>query len=329
MRSRSTGASPDLHSLSSIAGSSVGTSSETRVIEHDEQMGTTRAITRGWTLAAFVGLAVRQPAAAQDLPDWVSALDYRADEVQQISIGAYGYPFVRLQVNDVELELPFDTGNMVGLSLAPAWLQRLSLPRIDEWRSRASDGTLRGTYGIHEAGRVVAFGMEARNERVFEFIHPDLPGLLGPQLLRKKRFTLDYRNRVLAITDRPLTAVLESAGELKLLPSSRREDLLLVWGEIHGRRVLMQIDTGKSRTTIDPELASSLELEESEDGVVVEGLLFGELEFAVPSAKLVVLRQIDPDLSEPILVGIGSDIINQVVMTVDRIGGRLLVGEAR
>lgn len=272
-----------------------------------------------------ISLGLGGSAEAQEFPEWVSALDYRPEEVHRIEIGAYGYPFLRLEVNGVELKLPFDTGNMVGLSLAPEWIERLSLPRIDEWRSRASDGTLRGSYGIHEADRVVAFGIETTGERIYEFVHPDLPSLLGPQLLRNKRFTLDYRNRILAVTERPLVESEKLAGVLDLVRSWHREDLLMVWGEIGGWRVLMQIDTGKSRSTIDPELAESLALEETEDGVVVAGLLFGGREFSVPSAKLVVLRAIDPDLAEPILVGIGSDILRDVVLTVDRIGWRLLV----
>jgi hypothetical protein len=276
-------------------------------------------------LAVGLFLGLGSLALAQDPPGWVSALDYRPEELHRIDIGAYGYPFVRVEVNGVELELPFDTGNMVGLSLAPDLVERLALPRIDEWRSRASDGTLRGTYGIHEADRVVAFGIETTGERAYEFAHPDLPGLLGPQLLRDKRFTLDYRNRLLAITDRPLPRPEKLAGALDLVPSSHREDLLLVWGEIGGRRVLIQIDTGKSRSTVDPEVASDLGLTETETGVVVDGLRFGGHEFSVPSAKLVVLREIDPDRSEPILVGIGSDILRDVVLTVDRIGGRLIV----
>lgn len=266
-------------------------------------------------------------ASAQALPDWVSTLDYRPDEIHRIEIGAYGYPFARLTVNGVALELPFDTGNMVGLSLSPAWIDRLSLPRIDEWRSRTSDGTLRGTYGVHQADRVVAFGIEREGERVYEFVHPDLPGLLGPQSLRNKRFTVDYHNLILAVTDRRLGEGEEHARWLRLIPSFHREDLLLVWGEVGGRRVLMQIDTGKSRSTIDPKLAGDLGLERTQAGVAVEGLHFGGHEFSVPSAKLVDLRRIDPDLREPILFGIGSDILRQVVLTVDRIGGRLLVQE--
>ncbi len=44
---------------------------------------------------------------------------------------------------------------------------------------------------------LVAFGIETTGERVYEFVHPDLPGLLCPQLIRHKRCTLDYRNRLL------------------------------------------------------------------------------------------------------------------------------------
>ena len=43
----------------------------------------------------------------------------------------------------------------------------------------------------------------------------------------------------------------------------------------------------------------------------------GNLSFDVPSAKPVDQTAIDPELVEPIMAGIGSDLLSQFVWTVD------------
>ena len=42
------------------------------------------------------------------------------------------------------------------------------------------------------------------DQQVFEFDDPALPGLLGPQYLLGKRYTLDYESGLMAISERPL-----------------------------------------------------------------------------------------------------------------------------
>lgn len=279
------------------------------------------AASNGLGLSALLAVLLAADGESQQIPDWASSFGYDPAELHPISIELYGYPFVQVRVEGEELELPFDTGNMVGLQLAPAIIERLGLRRVGQWTSRNSDGSLVGEYGIYEAREVAILGDEPESERVYELAHPSLPGLVGPQFLRGKRFTIDYASQLLAITDRPSPEGMPAM--IQLVPSDRHPDLLLVYGEVHGRQVLMQIDTGKSRSTIDPELARSLGLEANANGVAIEDLRFGPSTFAVPSAKLVNQRQIDPGLSDPILVGIGSDLLRHIILTVDRPAGRV------
>ena len=60
-------------------------------------------------------------------------------------------------------------------------------------------------------------------------------------------------------------------------------------------------------------------------GVAIDRLRIGDLSFEVPSAKEVDQTAIDPSLPEPILAGIGSDILSRFVWTVDYEAGVLWI----
>jgi hypothetical protein len=104
---------------------------------------------------------------------------------------------------------------------------------------------------------------------------------------------------------------------IPMVRSSRHPLLILVYGAIDGRSVLIELDTGKSRTVINPALASELRLRRNPRGVTIENLRIGDLYFEVPCAKEVDQKGIDPTLEEPILVGMGSDLLSLFVWTVD------------
>jgi hypothetical protein len=175
---------------------------------------------------------------------------------------------------------------------------------------------------------VEVWGEVWRDQQVFEFDDPDLPGLLGPQYLFGRRYTLDYESGLMAISERPLPAAIVGMESLPLVESLRNPGLILFHGFVHGRRVLIQADTGKSRGTIDPGLARDLGLQENPRGFHIEDLRIGSHVFEIPSAKEVTLAAIDESLADPILVGIGSDILSRVPVTVDYITGRLLLSVA-
>jgi hypothetical protein len=89
--------------------------------------------------------------------------------------------------------------------------------------------------------------------------------------------------------------------------------------------VTIQVDTGKSRSTVDPELATRIGLARTRLGVSLPQLVLGHVTVTTESAKLVRLAEIDPAVSPPIQIGLGSDTLAGFVLTVDYRGGCLIL----
>ena len=268
-------------------------------------------------------------ASSHGASDWAKSFGYSPAEIHPIQIGDFGYPYVPVKIGDDTVVLPLDTGNMVGISVSGRLFDELELAPAGTYNRLNSAGRKVATLRVSRPQEVMALGTELAPQPIYELEHPALPGLLGPQFLAGRHFTLDYASRRIGIADGPLPEKIPGFRALPLVRSGRHPSLILVHGIIHGRRVLMELDTGKSRTVVHPGLAAALELEKRPDGVRVERLALGDLSFQVPSAKLVDQTAIDPDLPEPIRVGVGSDILSKVVWTVDDASGLLWIPAAR
>ena len=238
-------------------------------------------------------------------------------------------PFVQVTIGESTERWLFDTGNMVGLTLETHVLDQMNLPEVGRWDRLASDGRVIGSYRRVRAPTVRLLGQTLSDQTIYEFSDSDLVGLVGPDALPGTRFTLDYRAGVLAITSSPVEIVPPGFIVLPLRRSSRHPRLILATGRVNGRPVLIEFDTGASRTNIDPQLVRDLALPATRNGVRIESLVIGPLAFAVPSAKVVPKSDIDPTLTPPIQLSVGSDILAQIILTVDYSAGRLLVRDAR
>jgi hypothetical protein len=261
--------------------------------------------------------------------DWTEAFGYSPADIHSVEIGEFGYPYVPVKIGDDTVVLPLDTGNMVGISVSGRLFDDLELTTAETYNRLNSAGRKVATLRVSRPRKVMALGTELAPQPIYELEHPTLPGLLGPQFLAGRHFTLDYTSRRIGIADGPLPEEIPGFRALPLVRSGRHPSLILVHGILHGRRVLMELDTGKSRTVVHPGLAADLELAERPRGVHVERLTLGDLSFKVLSAKLVDQTAIDPDLPEPIRVGVGSDILSKVVWTVDDASGLLWIPAER
>lgn len=257
--------------------------------------------------------------------DWVQAFGYAPTDIHSIELGDFGYPYVPVHVASTRLMLPFDTGNMVGVSVSSELFDQMGLVADGSWNRRNSAGELVGRLRVAEAVDVSFLGRDVGPTRVYELEHPSLAGLAGPTLLGRGHFTLDYGSRRMGVGLASLPDSVPGFRRIPLVRSERHPMLVLVRGTIEGRAVLIECDTGKSRTVVNPALASELALERGPRGVAIESLRIGDLSFAVPSAKEVDQTGIDPGLAEPILGGIGSDILSRFVWTVDYDGGALWI----
>lgn len=241
-----------------------------------------------------------------------------------MSIGRFGYPYIQTMVNHQAVNLPFDTGNMFRLVFGQAEAQRLKLPAIGQARSYGSNGELRGLRHTFKVAEITALGRTWVDQSAIEGDQPDLEGLFGPHYLLDRRFTLDYRRGLLAVSDSAMPAAMASKC-LKLLPCRNEPGMPVVEGTVNGRKVLIQIDTGKSRTCIDMALARELALPRTPNGWAIAEIRIGEWTCSVKSARAEDFSALGKDLPAPVLLGIGSDVLPQVLMTIDLRTNHLLL----
>ncbi len=261
--------------------------------------------------------------------NWIQGFRYNNEDIHSIELGEFGYPYVPVSIAGNRLLLPFDTGNMVGISVSSEIFDRLGLPTDDTYILRDSSGKIVSTLRMANSANVTILNRSLEGVRVYETNHPGLPGLVGPMSIDGGHFTFDYSSEKMALSMAALPDNVPGFRSIPMIRSSRHPRLILVYGAIDGRSVLIELDTGKSRTVINPALASELGLRRNPRGVRIETLRIGDLSFEVPSAKEVDPTGIDPTLEEPILVGMGSDLLSRFVWTVDYETGVLWVPNSR
>ncbi len=244
---------------------------------------------------------------------WQKTLNYEDRDLYPISVGKYGFPFIKVAVNGRELDLVWDTGNMAGLLLSPSIIQGLGLPVAGERTFYTSAGEVAGTYPSYRIDQLKAFGGTLKDERAYEY-QGDLNGLIGPRYVLSGRFTLDYKRKLIAVSGTPLPEPVK--GQLPMVICPQYPGLILVHGSVNGHEVLIEIDTGKSRTAIDPALVNLLHLPKKADGYRIGEIRLGSTKFTVAAAKELSFQGLSRQLPEPIMLGIGSDVLSKVVLTV-------------
>lgn len=281
------------------------------------------------TVTAILTAASLSPSIAlAQAPWWLDSLAYSSAQLSPNRVGTDGFPYVRVRIDTTELWLPFDTGNMVGLTVATRYYDGLELPEIDSVRRRDSSGESLGAFRIGRAKRVEALGHTAAEVTVREFEHPRLPGLVGPGDLSGSRFTLDYGRQLIAVANSRLDMG-DGPRTRRLVRSARQPRLIIVEGRFRGRPILIELDTGKSRTVVDPTWARGVGLTVGHTDTVA----VGEVELAgvvldVRDAKPVGLGALDPDLPTPLVMSLGSDSLSRFVLTVDYAQGIVLLWDA-
>ena len=206
---------------------------------------------------------------------------------------------------------------MTGLFLSGDVIRRLGLPELGEVVTRDSGGNPTGTKPTYAAASVTAFGYRFADREILQRNQRAIDGAIGPPYLTGLRYTLDYRSRWLGVTAKPADDPPPGAERLDLVSVDGLAGMIVVRGQVAGREVYIQVDTGKTRTCVDPEFAREAGLRKAADGYSIDSLELGSQRFAVPAAKGVGFGGISHGLDAPILVAIGSDILKEIVLTVD------------
>jgi hypothetical protein len=271
-------------------------------------------------LLLFSALSSARCRSAADPASWARTFRYDAAEVFRIGQDGHGFPLVPGRISGRAVKIFFDTGNFFGPLIRPGLVRSLRLPASgNERRNYASDGTFRSSQKGFRVESFEAFGKASLGLEMFEMASDAYDASIGVQTLLNDRFTLDLANRLMGVSGRPVGPDRDRA--LAIVWNDALKGMIVVRGLVNGVETLIQIDTGKSRTTIDETLIALAGLRANNTptlrGYRVDRIELGDRTFSVPCAKVASFRGISQGYPEPILVGIGADILSRVVLSVD------------
>lgn len=253
---------------------------------------------------------------------WGKVHQYEVDETAPIKMGPNHFPLVRGKINNRKVDVFFDTGNFFGIQIGPALARALKLePSGGVRKNYASDGTYRYSQKGYAVESFTVFRTEFKKIEMFEMTDDTFEASVGIRDLLAGRFTIDYKNGLMGISGRPFEMKGDETDEFPLIGNEALRGMIVIEGRVNGIETLVQIDTGKSRTTIDEDLIVPAGLKENNSlfrrGYRVDLITLGKKRFSVACAKVANFEAISEGYPNPILVGIGADILSRIVLTVD------------
>lgn len=278
-------------------------------------------------LGTLGGLGCRT---APDASRWAVRHHYEEAETIPLRFDRHGFPLVPGKINQKDVKVFFDTGNFFGFLVGPRLVRDLSLPPSGRERRNYDSG---GNFRYSQMGYLVdsftVFRTAFEDVEMFEMTDDGFEASVGVGTLLEKRLTLDYGNHIMGLSNVSFAAEGKGGEELPLIWNDRLQGMIVVEGRVDGVDTLFQIDTGKSRTTIDAGLIALAGLKENNtpflEGYRLDRVLLGGKEFTVECAKVADFKAISEGYPKPILVGIGADILSRIVLTVDYPRRRVLI----
>jgi hypothetical protein len=254
--------------------------------------------------------------------DWVNELGY--DKIYGVRLGAAGTPQVEVLINGEPFDLGFDFGDAAELTVTDHIEGQISYTVLDESKTYNADGSFRDTIKIIEIEKVRIFGRDYHKVRASlvnwkAFSSEPFNGFFGLDYLKDRRFTLDYKRKILGVSDEPLPGpFLMNKHLYTLIPIIEQKYHpygIHVKGKINGTPSLIYLDTGSSHSFADEKI---LESDDPEQIIDVE---MGGMVFRIKDVRI---RDIQRNTDHELTVGLkmGSDLLRYFVVTVDRTGGR-------
>ncbi len=271
----------------------------------------------------------------QPRPDWAEKLDYRPDDLYPVKLQINSIPLVEVKVNGSPLWVKFDTGCSTGFSLTSAVEEKIAHEVIGKSTQRNPDGSYRGETTLARIASLEVFGdryapvaTSFSDWRIFSTLK--FNGLLGLRYFIDKRVTIDYKTKLIGISARPLVyrAIRDFSGDgVPLLEASGSQaDLIYVSGRVKGRPTVIYLDTGSSASFIDPSMLDAGEIKKGKRHLLAENvdMSIGDVPFTVQQLRVQEQRR-GVNFEYPQTVKLGSDVIRDFLITIDRITNRLIL----
>jgi len=268
--------------------------------------------------------------------DWAGALRYEPAGIFPLRFMVTPCPLVEVIIDGKSFWLTFDFGSADGMLVTTAIEDKITYEIIRELKTYFADGRPRGSGKEIILKRVDVLG------RTFERVHADLfdwkiyssypnDGAISLEYIRNLRFTLDYRNKRLALTAEPFPDELLKDAAFLAIPLLESPDWnrygLYLEGKVNGQEVVVYIDSGSSHSFVDRSLleAASISKAGGNDVCLSEiPVSSGGLNLEISRVRVSDIRR-NTNYVKPVRMVIGSDLLRHFVFTVDRTPGRNLL----
>jgi len=268
-------------------------------------------------------------------PDWAEKLDYRPNELYPIKLQINSIPLVEVNVNGSPYWVKFDTGCSTGFSLTSAVAEKIAHKVTGTSTERNPDGSYRGKTTLATIASLEVFGEKYApvetsftDWRIFSALK--FNGLLGLKYFEEKRVTIDYRAKIIGISERPLIYRAIRDNSWAVVPlldaSGSQADLIYVLGRVKVRPTVIYLDTGSSASFIDPNMLDASEIKKGERHLLAENveMSIGDFSFTIKQLRVQEQRR-GVEFEYPQTVKLGSDVIRDFLIMIDKITNRIVI----
>jgi hypothetical protein len=278
-------------------------------------------------ILAIIVLVLVYPRRSNADIGWIKDLNYEENQVHNMSIGLLNpCPVIPVKIGDKEVKLEFDTGNSEGIFITTAIKGKVEYEVTGKNTEYNSDGTFRGESSSISLKSVNVLGDEYSDVKssladwkMYGFFK--FNGTVGLKYFKNKIVTLDYKNKKIAVSSKAIDYSKLQSDKYTILPLvtsklSNEKDLLFFEGEVNGEKGTIYLDTGSTRSFLNPmgNKTTTAEVKLGNKKYKFKGLRNDSIGF-------------NDKFEYPLRLAINSDLLkyNHFVITIDKIQNNLII----
>ena len=288
----------------------------------------------------FIFLSACSKSDTLEQVNWIDDLEYAKSDVYDITFSKTGIPQIPIKINDNVYDIQFDTGNSGDLLLTTTIESKINYKFILNTRTYNGDGSYRGDIKKIKIDKLVVFNDTYNNINGVIgdwkiYSGKKFNGNIGLNYFIDKRVTLDYKSKKIAISSKHISNLdfINNGYSIVPLikPTKEFGELLFVEGIVNGKKTTIYLDTGIMPSHVDSNIAIGL------DFIVDKNSNYGDFNKQYKNLKITIgdfsfetdqiyehSIKMNTDFEEPIGLVLGSDILKNYLLTIDKKENRLI-----